>query len=121
VYLFSHPQPKNLGKQFTQKPNVTNAIPPAAVKKLCSIGVIAAVIGGSAIYAVIFLNTSPTERAVMLSTGTSLVLLGISWILQTIGYKRDAWFLGGAWFATGLGVGLIMAYVVVVYALKVAT
>ena len=60
-----------------------------------------------------FLKKVSRERAVILSTGSNVVALGIAWIIGMIGYGNESVVKAGAWAATVIGAALVIAYCVV--------
>ena len=64
---------------------------------------------------------NPYESSAIITTGASIGVLGLLWILRTKGHGHEGWVKNGAWFVTGIGVGFILAYAIIVYVLHLAT
>lgn len=55
------------------------------------------------------------EGGVILAAGAQVAILGLAWILGVIARGRERCVRDGAWFVTGVGLGFILAYLIVVY------
>jgi hypothetical protein len=74
-----------------------------------AIGIIILVIG------IIHHNLITPEGSTILLTGVSVTSLGFSLLLQGYASGNERIVYAGAWFASGIGIGLIIAYSITVY------
>ena len=104
---------------------ITKAETSAAVAKIKSLGKSVVIAGFLIIIIGVFrffnvfssLPASPYEGSAIVTAGVSIAVLGFLWILRVKGRGHEGWVKNGAWFVTGLGVGFILAYAIVVYVL----
>ncbi len=95
---------------------ITTENPEEVLNKLLLVGGVITLVGFAILIVGIipsFLKKVSQERAVILSTGSNMVALGIAWIIGMIGYGKESIVKAGAWAATVIGVALVIAYCVV--------
>jgi hypothetical protein len=66
------------------------------------------------------LTTPSLETGIILSTGSSVISLGIASIVRARGYGHERVVFACSWVAAGIGIGLILSYSMVVYVLRCA-
>jgi hypothetical protein len=100
--------------------NVTTEERQVVVNQLLRIGAIATIAGFLVLFAGVFLLvTAPSLVSIaILSLGSSVVVLGLIHLVQTRGSEHQRAVHAGAWAATGIGIGFILSYLIVVYCLK---
>jgi len=95
---------------------ITTENPEEVLNKLLLVGGVITLVGFVILIVGIipsFLKKVSRERAVILSTGSNVVALGIAWIIGMIGYGNESVVKAGAWAATVIGAALVIAYCVV--------
>lgn len=94
----------------------------ASQTRLVRIGIVVTFIGLLVLGLGVFrlLKTPSLETGIILSTGSSVISLGIASIVRTKGYEHERVVCAGSWVAVGIGIGFILSYIIAVYCLRCA-